>query len=214
MNKQSANPGVCGDLVDTARLVALSDGAFAIIITLLVLEIRRPNAAPGHLAETLLAGWTSYVAYAVAFVYVGVIWLNHHHVFMRLKSVDFALHWINLGILGTAALIPFPTGVLADAFRDGTLADQRAAVALYSLLAGLMSAAWIPLLIYLRRNPKLIRHGVALDTLPGVKIPLIGIAFYALAALLGWYVHPAITGVIFIFVVSYYAWASRGVGTI
>jgi hypothetical protein len=66
------------ELCDTSRLECFSDGAFAIIITLLVLEIHRPDAAQGALAKELLDQWPSYLAYAVAFVYVGVIWLNHH----------------------------------------------------------------------------------------------------------------------------------------
>jgi uncharacterized membrane protein len=60
-------------LAETTRLEALSDGAFAIIITLLVVEIHRPGATRGKLAEELLKEWSSYLAYAVAFLYVGVI---------------------------------------------------------------------------------------------------------------------------------------------
>ncbi len=74
---RGAGEGMASNLPETRRLEGFSDGAFAIIITLLVLEIHRPAAAPGRLGEELLAEWWSYAAYAVAFVYVGVIWLNH-----------------------------------------------------------------------------------------------------------------------------------------
>jgi len=75
-------------LPEPRRVESFSDGAFAIIITLLVLEIHRPNAAPGRLGEELLAEWSSYLAYLIAFIYAGIIWLNHHYMFERLCKVD------------------------------------------------------------------------------------------------------------------------------
>jgi hypothetical protein len=71
---------------DTGQLVALCDGVFAIIVTLLVPEIHRPSAEPGSLVQELLKEWPSYIAYGVAFLYVGVIWLNHHYLFERRRN--------------------------------------------------------------------------------------------------------------------------------
>jgi uncharacterized membrane protein len=72
-----------------------------------------------------------------AFIYVGRIWLNQHHLFERLRKVGFPPNAVNLAIIGTSALISFPTSILADAF----LADQRAALVPYALVGILMSAA-------------------------------------------------------------------------
>lgn len=199
-------------LTESGRIIAFSDAVFAIIITLLVIEIHRPDAPPGGLGAALLEAWPSYAAFALAFVYVGVIWLNHHGLFRHVGYVDLKLNWINLGILGTSALIPFPTGVLAAAFESGDLADQRSAVVLYAIVAGLMSAAWLPIFPYLERH----RERLASVTTEGFfgrqrSRPIIGIVAYGAAALLSWFIAPTFGIAIFVLMVAYHAWTSEGV---
>jgi TMEM175 potassium channel family protein len=114
--------------VDTSRLETFSDGVFAIAITLLVLGIEVPP--PGTaLGPELLRLWPSYVAYAVSFLVIGAIWINHHATFRHIVRVDGTLLVLNLFQLMVFAFLPFPTAVLAAAFLRGT--DEGIAAAFY-----------------------------------------------------------------------------------
>src|SRR3954454_17108281 len=103
---------------DVARLVAFSDGVFAITITLLVLEIR-PPADYVNLLHGLLALWPSYLAYAVTFLFIGQVWVNHHVMFDHIRAADRTVLLLNMLLLMVVAFLPFATSVLAGALRSG-----------------------------------------------------------------------------------------------
>jgi uncharacterized membrane protein len=146
-------------LTESTRVEAFSDGVMAIVITILVLELRVPPHEPGRLLAALAGMWAAVVAFLISFLRVSVIWLNHHGLFVRIRRVDRVILWLNLGILLNCTIIPLPTALLADALRSGNSADLRVATILYVLLAALLSAAWGPVFSYLGRHPDLVEPG-------------------------------------------------------
>ena len=112
------------------RVEAFSDGVFAIVMTLLAIEIRPPDLASGEsLAHGLWSQWPSYVAYVLSFLVLGVMWLNHHRIFEPVRRLDGLVLVLNLNLLLWAVLIPFPTATVAEFLREGG-ADAETAVAL------------------------------------------------------------------------------------
>jgi uncharacterized membrane protein len=197
--------------MSSMRVEAFSDAVFAITITLLVIEITRPEIGNGELASALLHQWPEFLAFAVSFVYIGVVWLNHHALFASIRQVDFGLNWINLGILGTAALLPFPTGVLASALGEGSHTDQQAAVVLYGIVGALMSAAWLPVFPYLHRHSDLLVDPSEAQLFRAQRSrPWVGVISFSVAALVGYFLSPVIAILLFVWMIAYHAATSEG----
>ena len=99
------------DNISPTRLEAFSDGVIAIIITIMVLELKVPQE---ETLDALLGQWHLFVSYLLSFILVAEYWLNHHMLFHMVKRVDNRLLWSNLVLLFCTSLIPFFTGYMAE----------------------------------------------------------------------------------------------------
>jgi uncharacterized membrane protein len=117
--------------VEFARIVAFTDGVFAIAITLLVLSIEvPPGVEASQLDDFLIDSWGQFFAYFLSFAVVGRFWMSHHSLFSLLHDFDRRLLTLNLAYLSLIVLIPFPTELLGD------FGDETDAVVLYAAVIG------------------------------------------------------------------------------
>ncbi len=93
------------------RLEAFSDGVLAIIITIMVLELKVPHSADLAALRPLIPVFLSYV---LSFIYLGIYWNNHHHLFQAVRHVNGRILWANLHLLFWLSLIPFVTGWMGE----------------------------------------------------------------------------------------------------
>jgi uncharacterized membrane protein len=194
---------------ESTRVEAFSDAVFAIAITLLVLEIHIDPSAYDELRHALLHEWPAYLAYVTSFLTVGSVWIAHHNLYARLRYVDPILLRINLLLLLATAFLPFPTGVLAQAFHASDDAE-RTAVVFYGA-----TALVIELLLRAGVRYAAMRPDLAVAGPSGTPTPTpadargwrasVGAALYGVAILAGVFVFPKLAAA------GYLAVALRGV---
>jgi uncharacterized membrane protein len=120
--------------VGKGRLEAFSDGVLAIIITIMVLELKVPHGAD---LEALRPLGPAFVGYIISFTYVGIYWNNHHHLIHLVKKVHGPIMWANLHLLFWLSLLPVTTGWVGEHPRTAWPA------ALYGLVLLLAAIAWL-----------------------------------------------------------------------
>ncbi|WP_255510966.1 TMEM175 family protein [Micromonospora sp. WP24] len=200
---------------EIGRLLTFSDAVFAIVITLLVLELRAPEVPPGGLARALLDQWPSYLAYVTSYLLIAVTWYNHKTTFRRVHRCDPWLHVTNLGVLFSTALLPFATAVVSRSLRHGNQADERISTALFGLVGVMISISWLGLYHHLVRNRRLLRPGVTvrLFTLERRR-GLFGVAAFGLGGLLGFLVSPPVALGIFLVLPVIFALSAESVAEV
>jgi uncharacterized membrane protein len=155
-----------------ARVLALSDGVFAVVITLLVLEIHVPELTQGHsLAEALAEVRPSFNAFAVTFILTGMYWVGHRDLFALIRRTDRGLVWLNILYLLPVCLLPFGASLLGPYGREPT------ALHIYGLLLVAIAVMRVVIWLYATNRPHLLwqrlddrqrRAGLALAALPAL----------------------------------------------
>jgi uncharacterized membrane protein len=170
----------------TTRLEAFSDGVLAIIITIMVLELRVPHAADLAALRPIGAVFLSYV---LSFVYIGIYWNNHHHMLHVCTRVTGGILWANLHLLFWLSLVPFVTAWMGE---NHFAALPTAAYGAVLLLAAI--AYWIlqRTIISNQGSESVLARAVGRD-IKGKLSPLM----YVLA-IPGAFVHPAIAGALYV----------------
>jgi uncharacterized membrane protein len=172
------------------RLEAFSDGVIAIIITIMVLELHVPHTTDFSALKELLPVFLSYV---LSFIYVGIYWNNHHHMFQAVERVSGGILWANLHLLFWLSLFPFTTGWVGENHLVAT------PVAVYGVVLFMAAVAYkiLQQAIICRQGPgSVLARAVGGDwkgtVSPSCYLAAIPLAYWSVWAAIGLYVFVAL----------------------
>ena len=176
------------------RLEAFSDGVFAIVITLLILDIRIPVVQPTHLGAALVDILPQLLTYILSFFIVGLYWHLHHQVAAEIKLIDGAFIWLNLVWLLFVSVLPFPTALL------GRYPLQPIPLTIYGTNLILVNVTGFVILVYFQKHPELRFTPMSATELRAIApIYVIVNTLYAIAIGAAWF-FPWLSYGIYIFV--------------
>ena len=164
------------------RLEAFTDGVYAIVITLLILDIRIPDVRPESLGSALVKMLPQVFTYVLSFFVVAVYWFSHHRVAQQVKLLDGTFVWLNMIWLLFVSVMPFPTALL------GRYPLQPIPTAIYGIDLMLANITGFIILGYMKNHPELC-HGVIDAETFRRQLPTYAITngTYLAAVVLGWY---------------------------
>jgi uncharacterized membrane protein len=177
------------------RIVNFSDGVFAIVITLLVLDIRVPDIPEGLISQELpsriLDLEPKFLSYVISFLVIAIYWQAHHRVFRPIRSYDSTLLWLNVLFLMAISFLPFPTSLL------GEYGEEQLSVVIYAATAAVASLLLVSISWYAAAEHRLVSSDLddeaeRIQRVQGLAVPVvfllsIGISFFSpRAAMYSW----------------------------
>jgi uncharacterized membrane protein len=191
-----------------SRVETFSDGIFAIIITLLVLEIKVPHIHDYHsdaeLLTALLELFPKFIGWIISFFTIAVIWVNHHKIFKQIKELDNGVFWWNAFLLLWCTFIPFPTAVLGD------YPNNLTSVVLYGLVMALMALGFTLMRLYAIRTKNVLGDHVDVTQFKkGTQLSLLfGPVMYLIGILLG-FIHPYMAFAVYLAIPIYFIFSEN-----
>jgi uncharacterized membrane protein len=170
------------------RLEAFSDGVFAIIITIMVLELKVPH---GTEFSSLVPVIPVFFSYVLSFVYLGIYWNNHHHMMHTVKKVNGSILWANLHLLFWLSLIPFVTGWMGE---NNFAAIPLALYGINLLMAAIAYYVLQTMILRIHGSDSILAKAIGRD-LKGKMSPILYII-----AILSTFLNDWIAGAIYVFV--------------
>jgi uncharacterized membrane protein len=188
------------------RVETFSDGIFAIIVTLLILEIKVPHiehaASVGELAGAIIALLPKFASWIISFLTICIVWVNHHRLFETFKGINIVLFWLNVHLLLWVCFVPFPTALVGD------YPHNPLAVAFYGVVMAFIGLAFFIARWYGLRNKELLKDGLNLKAYKkGVVFAFVfGFLFYLASAALAW-VHPYLAFAAYFLIAMYFVFS-------
>jgi uncharacterized membrane protein len=185
----------------TSRLETFADGVFAIAATLLILNVDAQVSDVPDLGARLLHIWPSYLAYAVSFVTIGIMWVNHHTVMSQIDRVDRRFLLATVGLLVCIAFVPFPTRLVAEHIRAEGARDAALAYGFTMVATAIMfSVTWF----YASRGQRLLRADADPAVVSGISRSYLPGPWIYLAATLIAFVSPTSSATLFMAIALFY----------
>jgi uncharacterized membrane protein len=185
-----------------ARLETFADGVFAIAATLLILNVDAQVAGGvGDLGGRLTHIWPSYLAYAVSFVTIGIMWVNHHWVMSQIDRTDRRFLFANIGLLLCIAFVPFPTRLVAEHIRADGARDAALAYGFTMVATAIMfNITWF----YASRGRRLLRPDADAAIISGISRSYLPGPWIYLGATLVAFLSPTASVLLFLAIAVFY----------
>lgn len=185
-----------------SRVENFSDGVFAIIVTLLVLEIKIPELQQSNnqlIINNLIAVLPKIFIWMNSFLIVCIIWMNHHRLMELLEDIDTGIFWFNNLLLMFASLVPFPTAVV------GQYPSSEVALSFYGICMSFPAFGFFMWRLYIIKHPNLLKEGVNFAVFKkGTRLILhYGPGLYLVGAALSW-VSTLLAFAIYFFIPLYF----------